>query len=277
MSRKKIKTEESSDDDFEAFATPQPKRRHGRSAREIKTEETFKVGRCDNSLGVLTKKFITLLKQSENQCIDLNDAVKDLKVQKRRIYDITNVLEGIGLVQKRHKNKIQWVGGNLITDQNQEIEFNMQDSYTVSVEEQKLDYWINQIQDNLNQLNKDPSYNEYAYVTHDDIKNLPKLMNASQETILAIKVPAGTALEVPDPNSLPMEEKERHQIYLHSNNGEISIQVISNERYEKINKEEDLSCNEASNELYSSSQDEYLNSQISAKSKTECLSDFWSS
>lgn len=28
--------------------------------------------------------------------------------QKRRIYDITNVLEGIGLISKRSKNVVQW-------------------------------------------------------------------------------------------------------------------------------------------------------------------------
>jgi sugar-specific transcriptional regulator TrmB len=42
--------------------------------------------------------------------VDLNDAVRQLSVQKRRIYDITNVLEGIGYVEKLHKNKIKWVG-----------------------------------------------------------------------------------------------------------------------------------------------------------------------
>ena len=33
-----------------------------------------------------------------------------LQVQKRRIYDITNVLEGIGLIEKKSKNNIQWKG-----------------------------------------------------------------------------------------------------------------------------------------------------------------------
>lgn len=28
--------------------------------------------------------------------------------QKRRIYDITNVLEGVGLIHKRSKNRVQW-------------------------------------------------------------------------------------------------------------------------------------------------------------------------
>ncbi len=30
--------------------------------------------------------------------------------QKRRIYGITNVLEGIGLIEKKSKNNIQWKG-----------------------------------------------------------------------------------------------------------------------------------------------------------------------
>jgi len=40
--------------------------------------------------------------------LDLNKAAKELGVQKRRIYDITNVLEGIGLLDKKSKNNIQW-------------------------------------------------------------------------------------------------------------------------------------------------------------------------
>ena len=44
--------------------------------------------------------------------IDLNVAVDLLKVQKRRIYDITNVLEGISYVEKIQKNTIKWIGGN---------------------------------------------------------------------------------------------------------------------------------------------------------------------
>lgn len=69
-------------------------------------------GRQDNSLSVLTKKFIDLIKSSDNATIDLNVAVDRLKVQKRRIYDITNVLEGINYVEKIQKNTIRWIGGN---------------------------------------------------------------------------------------------------------------------------------------------------------------------
>lgn len=77
-------------------------------------------GRKDNSLGALTQKFMQLIESSPDGTLDLNEAFKILNVQKRRIYgvtdsgllltlpDITNVLEGVGLVEKKSKNVIVW-------------------------------------------------------------------------------------------------------------------------------------------------------------------------
>lgn len=65
--------------------------------------------RYDTSLGLLTKKFVQLLAQSSDGVVDLNQASEVLKVQKRRLYDITNVLEGIHLIKKKSKNNIQWM------------------------------------------------------------------------------------------------------------------------------------------------------------------------
>jgi hypothetical protein len=50
--------------------------------------------RNDHSLGKLTEKFVALIQQAQDGILDLNKAADELKVQKRRIYDITNVLEG---------------------------------------------------------------------------------------------------------------------------------------------------------------------------------------
>ena len=47
-----------------------------------------------NSLEEITKKFIKYIRSSKKDIIDLNDVVKALNIKKRRIYDITNVLEG---------------------------------------------------------------------------------------------------------------------------------------------------------------------------------------
>lgn len=54
-------------------------------------------------------RFIQLMNNSYDGVLDLNHAASVLQVQKRRIYDITNVLEGIKLIEKRSKNNVQWV------------------------------------------------------------------------------------------------------------------------------------------------------------------------
>jgi hypothetical protein len=66
-----------------------------------------KTCRYDSSLGLLTKKFVNLIQTAPEGILDLNQAATQLNVQKRRIYDITNVLEGIGLIEKKSKNNIQ--------------------------------------------------------------------------------------------------------------------------------------------------------------------------
>ena len=53
--------------------------------------------RKDNSLVELTKNFLEYIKTEspDDHIIQISKMVKKLKVKKRRIYDITNVLEGI--------------------------------------------------------------------------------------------------------------------------------------------------------------------------------------
>jgi len=75
-----------------------------------------------NSLDELTKKFAKCVYSSESDKINLNNVMKRIKAKKRRIYDITNVLEaksifililyliiiiGIGLIEKDSKNQIR--------------------------------------------------------------------------------------------------------------------------------------------------------------------------
>ncbi|MEJ1288369.1 E2F transcription factor 5 [Cricetulus griseus] len=67
--------------------------------------------RHEKSLGLLTTKFVSLLQEAQDGVLDLKAAADTLAVrQKRRIYDITNVLEGIDLIEKKSKNSIQWKG-----------------------------------------------------------------------------------------------------------------------------------------------------------------------
>eukprot|EP00049_Salpingoeca_infusionum_P022791 m.8809 g.8809 ORF g.8809 m.8809 type:complete len:576 (-) comp5399_c0_seq1:242-1969(-) len=65
-------------------------------------------GKASCSLVELTRNFAVMLQQAPNQTLNLKVAAEQLKVQKRRIYDITNVLEGIGLIRKENKNQVVW-------------------------------------------------------------------------------------------------------------------------------------------------------------------------
>ncbi|KAF5819543.1 putative transcription factor E2F-DP family [Helianthus annuus] len=119
------------------------------------------VGSCryDSSLGLLTKKFINLIKHAEDGILDLNNAADILEVQKRRIYDITNVLEGIGLIEKKLKNRIQWKGldaskSGELKDDVASLQAEVQ---TLSMEEHKLDESIREMQERMRDMSEDNS------------------------------------------------------------------------------------------------------------------------
>ena len=53
-------------------------------------------------------KFIKLAQKAPFRILELNEAAEALGVKKRRIYDVTNILEGIGLIRKTSKNHMGW-------------------------------------------------------------------------------------------------------------------------------------------------------------------------
>ena len=46
-------------------------------------------------MGATAKRFVALMTGAIDQTIELNEAAKKLNAPKRRIYDVTNVLEGL--------------------------------------------------------------------------------------------------------------------------------------------------------------------------------------
>ncbi|KAL6619465.1 hypothetical protein ACP70R_034604 [Stipagrostis hirtigluma subsp. patula] len=181
--------------------------------------------RYDSSLGLLTKKFINLLKQAQDGILDLNTAAETLEVQKRRIYDITNVLEGIGLIEKTLKNRIRWKG---LDDSGVELDNGISalqaEAENLSLQEQALDERISDMREKLRGLTEDENNQRWLYVTEDDIKGLPCFQN---ETLIAIKAPHGTTLEVPDPDEAGDYLQRRYRIVLRSTMGPIDVYLVS--------------------------------------------------
>ncbi|KAF0934267.1 hypothetical protein E2562_023626 [Oryza meyeriana var. granulata] len=190
--------------------------------------------RYDSSLGLLTKKFINLLKQAPDGILDLNNAAETLEVQKRRIYDITNVLEGIGLIEKTLKNRIRWKG---LDDSGVELDNGLSslqaEVENLSLKEQSLDEHISDMREKLRGLTEDENNQRWLYVTEDDIKGLPCFQN---ETLIAIKAPHGTTLEVPDPDEAGDYLQRRYRIVLRSTMGPIDVYLVSqfDEKFEEL-------------------------------------------
>ncbi|XP_068640382.1 transcription factor E2FB-like [Aristolochia californica] len=192
--------------------------------------------RYDSSLGLLTKKFICLIQQAEDGSLDLNQAAEDLEVQKRRIYDITNVLEGVGLIEKTLKNQIRWKGLDMSRPREQEELVSRLKAQVESLyaEECRLDENIRQMQDHLTILTEDENNQKWLHVTKEDINNLPCFQN---KTLIAIKAPHGTTLEVPDPDEVIDYPQRRYQMLLRSATGPIDCYLVSKfeEKVEDLN------------------------------------------
>ncbi|KAL1280457.1 hypothetical protein QQF64_015057 [Cirrhinus molitorella] len=190
--------------------------------------------RHEKSLGLLTVKFVTLLQEAKDGVLDLKVAADSLAVkQKRRIYDITNVLEGIGLIEKKTKNTIQWKGESSgcqpqeVLEQVELLKSNISD---LEIQEQELDMQKTCLQQSIKHLNEDPSscrypYSlyTYSYVTHEDICDA-----FSGDTLLAVMAPSGTQLEVPVPE-MGHNGQKKYQVNLRSHSAPIQVMLINRE------------------------------------------------
>ncbi|NWH63513.1 E2F2 factor, partial [Geococcyx californianus] len=220
------------------FRTPKGK---GRTLAQISSPRTPKSPgektRYDTSLGLLTKKFIRLLSDSSDGVVDLNRAAEALGVQKRRIYDITNVLEGIHLITKKSKNNIQWMGTGIfedaaVTAKQQVLRGELAELVRT---ERTLDQFLQDCILQLQQLTDDEANQRYpccpsfsyasslstlAYVTYQDLR---AISNFEEQTVIAVKAPPETQLEVPD------FSEDNFQLHLKSTNGPIEVYLCPEE------------------------------------------------
>ncbi|CAB1350513.1 unnamed protein product [Coregonus sp. 'balchen'] len=155
--KRRLELEERDQYTSETISKPRAKRTTTHSLRRTKTPPSpLEKTRYDTSLGLLTQKFLQLLGQSSDGVVDLNRAAESLKVQKRRLYDITNVLEGVHLIKKK--------GCSL----SPEGVASVQTPGSVG-------------------------------------KELLEIPSLNDQTVIMVKAPAETRLEVPDPAEGPIE------------------------------------------------------------------------
>jgi len=182
-----------------------------------KTRSPLEKSRDETSLGRLTKKFVSLFHSDPNGTVDLNKASINLGVQKRRIYDITNVLEGIGLVEKKSKNTVHWVGSSHeLTAEHAKMHADLAD---LEADENQLDSLIKDAEMQLKLLNENK---RYAYVKYQDLMDIPTFRRS---TCHAIKAPAGAELIVPHYNA-NWNRSEGYRMFVSSQSGEIAVMYV---------------------------------------------------
>lgn len=181
------------------------------------------------------------------------------------------MLEGIGLIEKYSKNKIRWNGNMRLDnfgieqnqeeteeaerekerDQEKEIERLNEELRDIQREEGWLDGMISTVNHQLQEMANDELYEQFAYVTYDDIKKISNLSEDKDWTLLAIRAPSGTKLEIPDldekdkKDSKSKEEVKEHQSENSSNSPDVrasktlnrnpkerGIQTGDNKRYQ---------------------------------------------
>ncbi|AWP20491.1 putative transcription factor E2F6-like [Scophthalmus maximus] len=166
-----------------------------------------KVSRHDASLALLTRRFLELLLSAPGGSLDLRQVAASLQTRKRRVYDITNVLSGIELVQKESANRIKWTGRSPISS------FLWKNHQKLQSELEKLQV----VEDSLDDLIRS-SAQQLFHMT-DDVENsdVGGLGVLQEQTVIVVKAPEETKLEIPAPR------EDRVQVHLKSGRGPVVV------------------------------------------------------
>ncbi|CAG5012131.1 unnamed protein product [Parnassius apollo] len=196
--------------------------------------------RNEKSLGLLTTRFVSLLQKAKDGVLDLKIATELLAVrQKRRIYDITNVLEGIGLIEKRSKNSIQWKGVSPdcnTTDIGERVTLLRRQIGRLEEHEILLDKYLHYIEQSIKNVMDDVDNEALTYVTESDIKQCFK-----DSQVLVLEVPLGANLAVGFPSI-----KDNDQFYsLHvKSTQQVGVILLCDMEKEKTRMEENMEDSE---------------------------------
>ncbi|KAK9740368.1 hypothetical protein RND81_03G030000 [Saponaria officinalis] len=157
--------------------------------------------RYESSLGLLTKKFVDLVRQSENGMVDLNTIATKLEVRKRRLGFDSETDE---LANQASKLQI-------------ELE-------CLSSQEALIDESIREKQQLLETLCEDEINKKHLFLSAADIMTLPDFKG---KTVFAIKAPRGSYFEVPDPEKDLCSSGKQCRIIVRSAIKPIDVHVLS--------------------------------------------------
>lgn len=134
---------------------------------DLKSEDGNKKSK---SLSTITNEFINYLKSQNGNEVDLSQVEKALDISKRRLYDVINVLVGIGVVERGGKSKIKWVEE---TKKEQEEQAADEPSIQQLLEyEQSIDAKLTSLSNSFTSFLSTPEFKPYSYISANDFNNM---------------------------------------------------------------------------------------------------------
>ena len=158
------------------------------------------------TLVTLTQDFLNVLTSAEGKEVDLSQLENDLGVSKRRLYDVTNVLTGIGVVERSGKAKVKWTGSGATAFES-EIQ-------QVLKKEAEVDNMLQFVSDQLDEVFLSQDFVDYGWVTNEDVLSLDPDSNLS---LFSLKGPQDLTIENPE------DEDGSHHLICQSENGGINL------------------------------------------------------
>eukprot|EP00081_Caenorhabditis_elegans_P016838 NP_496825.3 E2F-like (mammalian transcription factor) [Caenorhabditis elegans] len=165
----------------------------GAAAAAGSPKEVF---RSQQSLGLITQRFMSL--RQRNEVLNLNEVAKELNISKRRVYDVINVLEGLGYVEKVEKNNIRWIGDNNNSEEQNALEARVE---MLRQQEKLLELMIRDAQAIIELHFEDPIERPYNYVSKEDIRKTAEPNTKSIIVKSELDTSSSFEIQVTDPST----------------------------------------------------------------------------
>lgn len=165
----------------------------------------------------LTQDFLEYAMRSGGEDIDLGQAGEDLGASKRRLYDVTNVLAGIGVIERCGKSKVRWIGENTKMESGTQIA-------DLMAQETEIDRMTTFVDNTLKELSNSEDFRSFGWVTSDDVG---RIVNGEDISLFALRGPNDLSIELPDDDD---PNRSRHRLICTSQTGFVDLIQISQPR-----------------------------------------------
>ena len=178
----------------------------------------------DSHLASLSVKLIKVLRDSPDGLVDLKSIMQCLNSKsRRRVYDIVNVLVGIGLIEKDNNGVLIWKGGGIESnskDIKRQVEFYSKDVAKLEQVEAMLDQQRFCLEQSLKNLTDDFEVERLLYVPHDQIS---KCFDPC-DSLVSVEAPVGATVEFP--TFQQYDDKTQFELSVVSKTDAVSVKLL---------------------------------------------------